>query len=112
MTRAMRPLTWAVCALAMLWAAPTFAAPAAAPPATPSAKSESPAASKPKSRRVLIFGTTIVGDVLKPTFERTVPWQNPPAFRSDAPPLMHDFTKELLEPLDRRQVVPQKELDH
>lgn len=78
----------------------------AAPPA-PSAPS-----AKRTPRRILIFGTTIVGDVLQPTFEKTVPWQGPPAFQPDAEPLTHDFTKELLEPLDRERIAPPEEHGH
>ena len=60
---------------------------------------------KPKSRRVLIFGTTIVGDVLKPPVDRTIPWQGPPAFLLNPAPLTHDFTRELLTPLDRERLM-------
>ncbi len=60
---------------------------------------------KTKPRRVIIFGTTIVGDVLKPTIEKTVPWQRPAAFRSNTAPLTHDFTVELLTPLDRNAIL-------
>ncbi|MEO5657452.1 MAG: hypothetical protein ABIO65_03445 [Nitrospiria bacterium] len=80
----------------------------------PSRLSSTPQAAPAKRtpRRILIFGTTIVGDVLQPTFEKTVPWQSPPAFQADAEPLTHDFTKELLEPLDRQRIVPQEEHGH
>jgi hypothetical protein len=54
---------------------------------------------------VIIFGTTIVGDVLKPPVDKTVPWQRPAAFRSNAPPLAHDFMTELLTPLDRDAIL-------
>jgi hypothetical protein len=96
----------------------------AAPPADPTPRGARPAAPgapptagadrgavKPKSRRVLIFGTTIVGDVLKPTIEKSMPWQNPPAFRANAAPLAHDFTQELLAPLDRDQILRETD-DH
>lgn len=93
-----------------------LADPVAAAQATPSPKrpaaAESPVrpeqpSSKPKTkpRRVIIFGTTIVGDVLTPTIEKTVPWQRPAAFRSDAAPLAHDFMTELLTPLDRDAIL-------
>jgi hypothetical protein len=82
----------------------------AAPGAPPTAGADRGAA-KPKSRRVLIFGTTIVGDVLKPTIEKSMPWQNPPAFRANAAPLAHDFTQELLAPLDRDQILRETD-DH
>ncbi|MBI3608900.1 MAG: hypothetical protein HY207_13130 [Nitrospirae bacterium] len=89
------------------WAAspapPAARNPPVAKPSPPSA-ADRPAA-KPKPRRVLIFGTTIVGDVLKPPIDRTVPWQSPPAFRTNAAPLAHDFTRELLTPLDREQIL-------
>ncbi len=81
-----------------------------APSAIPTAGADRGAA-KPKSRRVLIFGTTIVGDVLKPTIEKSMPWQNPPAFRANAAPLAHDFTQELLAPLDRDQILRETD-DH
>lgn len=66
-----------------------------------------PAASptKPKPRRVIIFGTTIVGDVLKPPIHKTVPWQRPAAFQATAAPLAHDFMSELLTPLDRDAIL-------
>lgn len=96
----------------------------AAPPADPTPRGARPVAPgapptagvdrgavKPKSRRVLIFGTTIVGDVLKPTIEKSIPWQNPPAFRANAAPLTHDFTQELLAPLDRDQILHEAD-DH
>ena len=83
----------------------------AAPPAPPTASGTERGAAKPKSRRVLIFGTTIVGDVLKPTIEKSMPWQNPPAVRTNATPLAHDFTQELLAPLDRDQILHEAD-DH
>jgi hypothetical protein len=86
----------------------------AAPPADPTPRPTAGAdrgAAKPKSRRVLIFGTTIVGDVLKPTIVKSIPWQNPPAFRANAAPLAHDFTQELLAPLDRDQILHEAD-DH
>lgn len=90
---------------------PVAAAQATPPPKRPAAvetpaRAEQPL-SKPKTkpRRVIIFGTTIVGDVLTPTTEKTVPWQRPAAFRSDAAPLTHDFTTELLTPLDRDAIL-------
>jgi len=106
-------------------AAPGFAGDlSAAPPADPTPRGARPSApgapptagtdrgaAKPKSRRVLIFGTTIVGDVLKPTIEKSMPWQNPPAFRTNATPLAHDFTQELLAPLDRDQILRETD-DH
>jgi hypothetical protein len=73
-------------------------------PGPPPSGPDRPAA-KPKSRRVVIFGTTIVGDVLKPPIDKTVPWQSPPVFRTNAAPLSHDFTRELLTPLDRDQIL-------
>jgi hypothetical protein len=76
-------------------------------PATDAASSQS--AKKSKPRRVIIFGTTIVGDVLTPTIDKTVPWQRPAAFRSNAAPLTHDFTIELLTPLDRNEIL--REMD-
>ncbi len=82
----------------------------AVPGAPPTAGADRGAA-KPKSRRVLIFGTTIVGDVLKPTIEKSMPWQTPPAFRANATPLTHDFTQELLAPLDRDQILRETD-DH
>ena len=60
---------------------------------------------KNKPRRVIIFGTTIVGDVLKPPIDKTIPWQRPAAFQSNAPPLAHDFMTELLTPLDRDAIL-------
>ncbi len=88
------------------WAAAPSAArnPIAGKPLPPSAAPDRPTA-KPKPRRILIFGTTIVGDVLKPPIDKTVPWQSPPAFRTNAAPLSHDFTRELLTPLDREQIL-------
>ena len=83
----------------------------AAPGALPTASGTERGAAKPKPRRVLIFGTTIVGDVLKPTIEKSIPWQNPPAFRANAAPLTHDFTQELLAPLDRDQILHEAD-DH
>lgn len=85
-------------------APPAARKPPLAKPSPPSAPPDRPAA-KPKPRRVLIFGTTIVGDVLKPPIDKTVPWQSPPAFRTNAAPLSHDFTRELLTPLDREQIL-------
>jgi hypothetical protein len=91
----------------------------AAPPPVAAPQNRAPAAAtgapqptkKTKPRRVIIFGTTIVGDVLKPTIEKTVPWQRPAAFRSNAAPLTHDFTVELLTPLDRNAILRETE-DH
>ncbi len=98
----------------------TFAVGAeAAPPSGPPSKNRAPAVDsettppqatkKTKPRRVIIFGTTIVGDVLTPTIEKTVPWQRPAAFRSNAAPLTHDFTIELLTPLDRNEILREKD---
>ena len=107
-------------ALAAAVAVVALAAPPVDPtprPARPTAPGAPPTAgtargaAKPKSRRVLIFGTTIVGDVLKPTIEKSMPWQNPPAFRANATPLTHDFTQELLAPLDRDQILRETD-DH
>ncbi len=89
-------------------AAPVGGAPANPAPAakqTPVAKDQPPTKPKAKPRRVIIFGTTIVGDVLKPPVDKTVPWQRPAAFRSNAPPLTHDFMTELLTPLDRDAIL-------
>jgi hypothetical protein len=72
---------------------------------TPASKPQAASPSKPKPRRVIIFGTTIVGDVLKPPIDRTVPWQRPAAFQSTAAPLSHDFMSELLTPLDRDAIL-------
>lgn len=83
----------------------------AAPDTPPTASGPERRAAKPKPRRVLIFGTTIVGDVLKPTIEKSLPWQNPPAFRTNATPLAHDFTQELLAPLDRDRILRETD-DH
>jgi hypothetical protein len=97
-----------------LAAPPTNPTPRGARPVAPGAPptaSVDRGAAKPKSRRVLIFGTTIVGDVLKPTIEKSIPWQNPPAFRTNAAPLTHDFTQELLAPLDRDQILHEAD-DH
>jgi hypothetical protein len=85
---------------------------AASPPTqkpreTVAAPSQPAAKPKAKPRRVIILGTTIVGDVLTPPIERTVPWQRPAAFRSNAAPLTHDFTAELLTPLDRNAILRQ-----
>jgi len=82
-----------------------------APGAPPTASGTERGAAKSKPRRVLIFGTTIVGDVLKPTIEKSMPWQNPPAFRTNATPLAHDFTQELLAPLNRDQLLHEAD-DH
>lgn len=80
-----------------------------APPApaaqTPTPKSQAASPTKPKPRRVIIFGTTIVGDVLKPPIDKTVPWQRPAAFQSTAAPLAHDFMSEVLTPLDRDAIL-------
>ena len=43
--------------------------------------------------------------------EKSMPWQNPPAFRANAAPLAHDFTQELLAPLDRDQILHEAD-DH
>ncbi len=87
-------------------------APAGGAPAKPAAAAQAPVtkdqtAPKPKGkpRRVIIFGTTIVGDVLKPPIDKTVPWQRPAAFQSNAPPLAHDFMTELLTPLNRDAIL-------
>ncbi len=100
---------------AVVLADPVAAAQATPPPKRPAA-AEAPArpdqtSSKPKAkpRRVIIFGTTIVGDVLTPTIEKTVSWQRPAAFRSDAAPLAHDFMTELLTPLDRDAILQDAE---
>jgi hypothetical protein len=77
----------------------------------PAPKSQAASPTKPKPRRVIIFGTTIVGDVLKPPIDRTVPWQRPAAFQSTAAPLAHDFMSELLTPLDRDAIL-QDEGEH
>jgi hypothetical protein len=108
-------------AVAVVWSAgPALAAsPASGSPAqNPSPQSstvQAPAPTKPKSkpRRVIIFGTTIVGDVLTPPIEKTVPWQRPADFRADSAPLTHDFTTELLTPLDRNAILREAgENDH
>ncbi len=94
--------------LDVAWAAsprsPAARNPVAAKPGPPPSGPDRPAA-KHKSRRVVIFGTTIVGDVLKHPIDKTVPWQSPPVFRTNAAPLSHDFTRELLTPLDRDQIL-------
>lgn len=92
-------------------APPPGATPQSRAPAVDSGTQPAPAAKKAKPRRVIIFGTTIVGDVLKPTIEKTVPWQRPAAFRSNAAPLTHDFTIELLTPLDRNAILREAD-DH
>jgi hypothetical protein len=74
-------------------------------PNTPAAREQPGPKTKPKPRRVIIFGTTIVGDVLKPTTDKTVPWQRPAAFREGVDPLDHDFTIELLTPLNRDAIL-------
>lgn len=90
---------------------PVAAAQATPPPKRPAAAEvpvrpeQPPSKPKTKPRRVIIFGTTIVGDVLTPTIERTIPWQRPAAFRSDGAPLAHDFMTELLTPLDRDAII-------
>ncbi len=112
-----RPLMALIVAVGIgLTAAVQAASPpgATAPGRTPAADSgtqPAPPTKKTKPRRVIIFGTTIVGDVLKPTIEKTVPWQRPAAFRSNAAPLTHDFTTELLTPLDRNAILREME-DH
>lgn len=78
-------------------------------PKTPAAQEQPSPKAKPKSRRVIIFGTTIVGDVLKPTIDKTVPWQRPAAFRAGVDPLDHDFTIELLTPLNRDAILQDAE---
>ncbi|MFZ5863377.1 MAG: hypothetical protein ACOYXR_11120 [Nitrospirota bacterium] len=106
-----RLLTAGMVAVGITLPVPTAAAPApgAAPtvraPAPDSAVPSAQPTKKSKPRRVIIFGTTIVGDVLTPTTERPVPWQRPAAFRSNAAPLVHDFTVELLTPLDRGAIL-------
>lgn len=75
------------------------------PPAQLPAGEAPPAKANSTPRRVIILGTTIVGDVLKPPIEKTVPWQRPAAFRSSAAPLNHDFATELLTPLDRNAIL-------
>ena len=120
----MRPTRVSGIVALALAAAVALDAALAAPPADPTPRGARPAApgapptagadrgaAKPKSRRVLIFGTTIVGDVLKPTIEKSIPWQNPPAFRTSTTPLAHDFTQELLAPLDRDQILHEAD-DH
>jgi len=89
-------------ALAHAQAAPPGQAPTARAPVT---RDQPAPKAKTKPRRVIIFGTTIVGDVLKPPIEKTVPWQRPEAFRSNTAPLVHDFTTELLTPLDRDAIL-------
>ncbi|MEW6682390.1 MAG: hypothetical protein AB1451_05625 [Nitrospirota bacterium] len=87
---------------------PALAAPSGqAPPAAqaPVTRDQPASKTKTKPRRVIIFGTTIVGDVLKPPIEKTVPWQRPAAFQSNAAPLAHDFLTELLTPLDRDAIL-------
>jgi hypothetical protein len=89
---------------------PVAAAQATPPPKRPAAEApvrseQPPSKPKTKPRRVIIFGTTIVGDVLTPTIEKTISWQRPAAFRSDAAPLAHDFMTELLTPLDRDAIL-------
>lgn len=84
---------------------PTKAPKAPAVSNTPASRESAVSKAKPKSRRVIIFGTTIVGDVLNPTIDKTVPWQRPAAFQSEAAPLDHDFTTELLTPLDRDAIL-------
>ncbi|MFZ5876963.1 MAG: hypothetical protein ACOYXU_11220 [Nitrospirota bacterium] len=106
-----RPLMAVMIAFAITLAGGAEGAPPAPPqnraPATDAATPQP--AKKTKPRRVIIFGTTIVGDVLTPTIEKTVPWQRPAAFRSNAAPLTHDFTVELLTPLDRNAIL--REMD-
>jgi hypothetical protein len=93
----------AAAALTLAQAAPPGQSPAAAE--APVTRDQPAPKAKTKPRRVIIFGTTIVGDVLKPSIEKSVPWQRPAAFRSDAAPLAHDFTTELLTPLDRDAIL-------
>ena len=110
----MRPARIAVLVALALAAAVALDDALAAPPADPTPRPTAGAergAAKTKTRRVLIFGTTIVGDVLKPTIEKSMPWQDPPAFRANAAPLVHDFTRELLAPLDRDQILREAD-DH
>jgi hypothetical protein len=90
-------------------AAPPASSPQNPAPAADSGTAPAQATKKTKPRRVIIFGTTIVGDVLTPTIEKSVPWQRPAAFRSNAAPLTHDFTIELLTPLDRNEIL--REMD-
>jgi hypothetical protein len=90
-------------------AAPPGSPPQTRAPAADSGTTPPQATKKTKPRRVIIFGTTIVGDVLTPTIEKTVPWQRPAAFRSNAAPLTHDFTVELLTPLDRNEILREKD---
>lgn len=103
------------CGIGLPAAVDAASTPGATPPSrAPTVDSRTPPApptKKTKPRRVIIFGTTIVGDVLKPTIEKTVPWQRPAAFRSNAAPLTHDFTTELLTPLDRNAILREME-DH
>jgi hypothetical protein len=81
------------------------------PAEAPVARDQPAPKAKTKPRRVIIFGTTIVGDVLKPPIEKTVPWQRPAAFQSNTAPLAHDFMTELLTPLDRDAIL-QDEGEH
>lgn len=69
----------------------------AAPPDQPPLKS--------KSRRVVVLGTTIVGEALTPPVDRTVPWRNPTKDHLNAAPAQHDFSQELLKPLDRERIL-------
>jgi hypothetical protein len=92
-------------------APPSGATPQGRPPAADSGTPPPQPTKKAKPRRVIIFGTTIVGDVLKPTIDKTVPWQRPAAFRSNSAPLTHDFTTELLTPLDRNAILRETD-DH
>jgi len=60
---------------------------------------------KSRSRRVVILGTTIVGEVLTPPIDRAVPWRGPARDRLIAAPAQPDFSQELLKPLDRERIL-------